>query len=102
MLPRALQSAESPAQALPRQYRNRLRNLGIGDGMFVIADHISPATDGKRQVGILGNSVSGVSACLEDGASAPRTRCSWNNRHCVQQVECSSIKVEACDVLDRL
>jgi hypothetical protein len=75
MLSGALQSAKGPAQTLPRHYRNGLRNLDIGDRMFFIPDHISPAANGKGQIGILGNSILGVAACFEDGAFAPRTRC---------------------------
>src|SRR5690348_18235151 len=100
MLPRALQRAERPAEALLRERAHGVRRLGVTDRTVGIRDGVSLAPNGERQVLILGERVVAEAADLLDEIASPCAHGAGHDRDAIEEREGAAVEVLARDVLD--
>ena len=102
LLPRGLQRAEHPAEALFQQGADRVRRLGVGEGAVLVHHVVSLPQDRHREVGVLGQRIGGEPARREHELAPPCADGAWDDGDAVEQIERAPIEVLAGDVLERL
>src|SRR5215472_2465729 len=102
MLPKRLQRAKGPAKALANQRPWSFGRLSPSNGLFVIADPPSKATNSNGQVGIFCDGVRSNPARSFNGLFAPSAKRTRDHGNAIEQVEGALLQVLTGDVLERL
>src|SRR5204863_1390743 len=100
VFPEALESAEGPAEALPRQRLEPVGGLRIGARLHLRRDPVAEPADRPGQVSVLSQGFYGGAARRFNGRPAPGAERAGDDVDAVEQVMREAIEVRAGDVVD--